>query len=236
LRSPLAAARPETPAPMMTTSQEAVALSPFFMLPLSKSNELQVLYLGANIQCGMPDTPLHRIFLSAHPTTQSESIQRLDVQLSLQSPRLVTLIYTLRADMSRIRVGTEVAPGPADGLWKHTCFEVFMQPGESRGYYEFNFSPTKQWAVYRFDAYREGMTPMDLATPPDISTRKSDDCLELHATFALPFSADAGAARRTKLALAAVVEEESGRLCYWSGRHPQGKPDFHHSDGFAFEL
>jgi hypothetical protein len=184
----------------------------------------------------MPDTPSHQIFLSAHPTTQCDAIQRLDVRLSFQSPRVITLSYTLRADMSRVRVGPEVAPGPGDGLWKHTCFEAFLQPGGSPGYYEFNFSPTKQWAVYRFDSYRAGMTAMDLAIPPDISTRKAADYLELQATFPLPFSADAGAARRTKLAVAAVVEEDNGRLCYWAGRHPQGKPDFHHSDGFAFEL
>jgi hypothetical protein len=195
-----------------------------------------VLCLRSNIQWGMPDTPIHQIFLSAHPTTQCDAIQRLDVRLSFQSPGVITLSYTLRAVMSRIRVGTEVAPAPADGLWKHTCFEAFLQPGGSPGYYEFNFSPTRQWAVYRFDAYRAGMTPMSLATPPDISTRKAADYLELQATFPLPFSADAGAARRTKLAVAAVVEEDNGRLCYWAGRHPQGKPDFHHSDGFAFEL
>jgi hypothetical protein len=77
---------------------------------------------------------------------------------------------------------------------------------------------------------------MDLANPPVISTTRATDQMVLQAIFPLPFSADSGAARRTKLALAAVLEEESGRLCYWSGRHPQGKPDFHHSDGFAFEL
>jgi hypothetical protein len=184
----------------------------------------------------MPETPIHQIFLSAHPSTQCDSVQRLDVRLSFQSPDVVTLCYTLRGDMSRIRVGAEGTPGSADGLWKHTCFEAFIRPGESSGYYEFNFSPTRQWAVYRFDSYRQGMTPMDLANPPIISTRRATDQMVLQATVPLPFSADSGAARHTKLALTAVIEEESGRLCYWSGRHPQGKPDFHHSDGFAFEL
>jgi hypothetical protein len=184
----------------------------------------------------MPETPTHQIFLSEHPSTPCDSVQRLDVQLSFQSPGVVTFLYTLRADMSHIRVGTEGAPEAADGLWKHTCFEAFLRPGESSGYYEFNFSPTRQWAVYRFDSYRQGMTPMDLANPPVISTQRATDYLRLEASLALPFSADSGAARHTKLALAAVIEEESGRLCYWSGRHPQGKPDFHHPDGFAFEL
>ncbi len=189
----------------------------------------------------MQDLPTHQIFLDAHPSTRCDSVQRLDVRLSFQSPGVVTLCYTLRGDMSRIRIGTEVARGTTeslwtDGLWKHTCFEAFIRPGESPGYYEFNFSPTRQWAVYRFDSYRQGMTPMVLANPPSISTSRAAEQLVLEASVALPFSADSGAARHTQLALAAVIEEESGRLCYWAGRHPQGKPDFHHSDGFAFEL
>lgn len=184
----------------------------------------------------MPDTFQRLIELVAHPTSPSDAVRSLDTRVSVPSPGLLTLCYTLRADMSRIRVGMEVTPGPADGLWKHTCFEAFIQPSESRGYYEFNFSPTRQWAVYRFDSYRNGMTPMTLANPPDISIRKESDCLQLQATFSLPVSAAAGAALRLKLALTAVVEDDSGTLCYWSGRHPQGKPDFHHPDGFVFEL
>jgi hypothetical protein len=177
-----------------------------------------------------------QISLMAHPTTGSDAIRGVDVQVSVPSQGLLTLGFTLRADMLRIRVGPEVTPGPADGLWKHTCFEAFVQPNGSRGYYEFNFSPTREWAVYRFASYREGMTPMDLANPPDISVRKASDHLELQATFPLPISAAAGAAPHPRMALTAVVEEDSGRLCFWSARHPPGKPDFHHSDGFAFEL
>jgi hypothetical protein len=184
----------------------------------------------------MPNVAAQQIALVAHPSTEADAIRALDVQVSVPSQGLVTLRYTLHADMSRIRVGAELTPGPADGLWKHTCFEAFIQPGGSRGYYEFNFSPTKQWAVYRFDAYREGMTPMNLANPPDISTREAPDQLQLQVTFPLPISAAEGAAPHPKLALAAVIEGDGGRLFYWSGRHPQGKPDFHHPDGFVFEL
>jgi hypothetical protein len=181
-------------------------------------------------------TSMQQISLSAHPTTQCDSVHCLDVVVSSQSSGFVTLTYTLRAEVSRIRVGAQGVPGPADGLWKHTCFEAFLQPSGSPEYYEFNFSPTRQWAVYRFDSYRKGMRPIALAPPPDISSGGAADHLNLRAVFPLPVSADAGATRRMKLALAAVVEDDSGRLCYWSGRHPEGKPDFHHADGFAFEL
>jgi hypothetical protein len=184
----------------------------------------------------MLDTATHRIALMAHPTTESDAIRGLEVQISVPSQGLIHLRYTLRGDMSRIRIGSEVTPGPADGLWKHTCFEAFIQPAGSRGYYEFNFSPTRQWAVYRFDAYRQGMTPMNLANPPEISTSRESDCLELEASFPLPISADAGAALHPKVALAAVIEGEGGTLSYWAARHPLGKPDFHHPEAFAFEL
>jgi hypothetical protein len=185
----------------------------------------------------MPNVALQQVALVAHRDTQSEAIGSLDVQLSVPSPGLLSLRYTLVADMSRIRVGSEVTAGPAEDLWKHTCFEAFIQPIGSRRYFEFNFSPTKQWAVYRFDSYRAGMTPMHMSNPPDISIRKATDRLELQATVPLPVSAAmGGAGSHLKVALTAVVEEHSGRLCYWSVRHPEGKPDFHHPDGFALEL
>jgi hypothetical protein len=177
--------------------------------------------------------------LLIHPSTPSTVMRSLDVQLSTSNPGLLTLRYNLRADVSRIRVGAEMVPGRADGLWKHTCFEAFIQPDESLGYYELNFSPTRQWAAYRFDGYRDGMRPVELSSPPEITVRKTSDLLELQVTFPLPVSAAAaplGSALRLKLALTAVVEEESGTLCYWSARHPQGTPDFHHADGFALEL
>jgi hypothetical protein len=149
------------------------------------------------------------------------------------------LRYRLHADMSRVSVVAEspATPGRAAGLWKHTCFEAFIQPPGSRGYYELNFSPAKQWAVYCFDSYREGMTPVQLARVSEISVERQLDCLSLDATVSLPIDWSAGSAtRRAKMALAAVVEEENGRLCYWAAHHGPGKPDFHHADAFALEL
>jgi hypothetical protein len=38
------------------------------------------------------------------------------------------------------------------------------------------------------------------------------------------------------VALAAVIEADTGELSYWSLQHAPGKPDFHHPDGFTLEL
>lgn len=178
--------------------------------------------------------PTHRIALLAHPSTPSDHVRSVLVDLWTPSAGQLALRYTLRADMARIRVGPEAEPRLGHELWKHTCFEAFIRPGDSPGYYEFNFSPTRQWAVYRFSGYREGMTPMAMANPPQILVERAADHLELEATFRMPLSA--ADASPLRLAVTAVLEEENGRLCYWSGRHPDGNPDFHHPDGFAFEL
>jgi hypothetical protein len=39
-----------------------------------------------------------------------------------------------------------------------------------------------------------------------------------------------------QLGLSAVIEEKIARKTYWALRHPPGRPDFHHSDGFALEI
>jgi hypothetical protein len=125
------------------------------------------------------------------------------------------------------------APARADGLWKHTCFEAFIVDPELPGYHEVNFSPSRQWASYRFSGYREGMSPDDVISPPVVDVRRFDDRLELDAMVHLALPA---AVSTLKLALTAVVEDNSGTLSYWALRHAPGKPDFHHPDGFVLEL
>jgi hypothetical protein len=33
-----------------------------------------------------------------------------------------------------------------------------------------------------------------------------------------------------------VIESADGSISYWALRHPAGRPDFHHLDGFALLL
>jgi hypothetical protein len=146
------------------------------------------------------------------------------------------LAYSLHADLARLRIPQSAVTGRADELWQHTCFEAFINFGHAPSYYELNFSPARQWAAYRFDTYREGMSPVALAEAPGVSVSLSAGHLELDAVVHLPSDSMAGPSRRPKLALTAVIEEDSGRLCYWAARHPAGRPDFHHPDGFMLEL
>ena len=174
--------------------------------------------------------------LVRYPSSDPMEVQRgIDVRVRKAGGTL-TFQYVLRADIPHIRIPPSQPPGRADGLWKHTCFESFITAAGMPGYYELNFSPSRQWAIYRFNAYREGMSPTDVTTPPEVVARCLDDRLELDVTVGLRDLTALPAARTLKLALSAVVEDDSGTLSYWALKHAPGKPDFHHSDGFVLEL
>jgi hypothetical protein len=176
------------------------------------------------------------VMLTAHPSTPNGSVRSLGVQLRTEEPGILVFQYLLDADMSRVRVPPSGAGGRADALWKSTCFEAFVAPADGPGYHEFNFSPSLDWAIYRFTAYREGMSPAEIGRAPDISVRRGVDGLELRSAVHLGDLAVLRDAGHVRIALAAVIEDENGRLSYWGLRHPPGKPDFHHSSGFALEV
>lgn len=140
-------------------------------------------------------------------------------------------VFELQGDPAALRVPAPLTPAPADGLWAHTCFEVFLGvPGED-GYREFNFSPSGQWAVYEFSRYRERERVLDVA--PQIRCTARDDGLTLEAE--LPAAALPPAAT-LQVGLAAVIERSDGELEYWAVHHPAERPDFHHRNGFVLIL
>lgn len=175
--------------------------------------------------------------LTAHPSTPNDAVRNVGVELRAEESDILVFRYSLDADMSRIRVPLSGAGVRADALWKHTCFEAFVAPLDAPGYYEFNFSPALDWAIYRFSAYREGMSPAEIARAPTLSVRRGASGLELQSTVRLEHLPELRDAHRLRIALAAVVEDEKGGvLSYWGLRHAPGKPDFHHPDGFALEV
>jgi hypothetical protein len=193
-------------------------------------------WVAHEYNCGMSSIDLRSAVLTAHPSTRNDDVRSLEVQLRTEEPDIVVFQYSLVADMSRVRVPPSGAGARAESLWKHTCFEAFAAAGDSPSYHEFNFSPSLDWAIYRFSAYREGMSPAEIGRAPEISLRRGDDGLELTSAVRIGHLADLRNIRHLRIALAAVIEDDKGRLSYWGLRHPPGKPDFHHPNGFALEV
>jgi hypothetical protein len=177
--------------------------------------------------------------LICHPTTPCEAVSNIDVHALRTQDAALEIRYTVRGDIGRLVIPAEVPPRRADRLWQHTCFEAFVANPLSvagAGYCEFNFSPSREWAIYRFSAYREGMTAVETAPPPAISVRRDATYLTLETVVDLNAVPAFGDGPGLRLALSAVIEDAEHRLSYWAIAHPLGKPDFHHADGFALEL
>jgi hypothetical protein len=177
-----------------------------------------------------------RAYLLAHPDAGGGFVRSIAAEAQLTAAATLACRYTLRGETARLRVPPAAAGRRADGLWKHTCFEAFIGVAASTGYYEFNFSPAFDWAAYRFENYRSGMSAATLAQAPGLQVRRSSEALELAATVHLAGLVPLRDAPALRVALAAVIEEDDGRLGYWALRHPPGNPDFHHPDGFTLEL
>lgn len=147
-----------------------------------------------------------------------------------------TLHYRVAAPPSHLRLPAPAPPIRADELWKHSCFEMFVRAAASGPYYEFNFSPSSEWSVYRFDAHRNGMRPVLTIGPPMIETRRARDEFELIAHVELKRLPELAGSAALQVGLSAIIEEADGRKSFWAIAHPPGPPDFHHSDCFALEL
>ena len=159
------------------------------------------------------------------PFQAHDAVRDVRARLTRQDGNL-EIAYTLHGDISRLRIPRKKTGGE---LWQHTCFEIFLAPRGMPSYFEFNFSPSGEWAAYAFAAYRQGarFTP---SAAPVMAAKLTQDVVELTATIDVePLGAHA-------VGLSAVVESIDGSLHYWALKHPAAKPDFHHPDAFAARL
>jgi hypothetical protein len=171
--------------------------------------------------------------LRLHPDSYCTAVTQIDVDVARADDGGLALRYAVTGRMEDVRLPPVTAPARTDELWRHTCFEAFVHRSPDHGYCEFNFSPSTQWAAYRFDGYRHGMqTAAEIEAPP-IAIQTSRESCTLRVALALPRLPREAVWR---IGLAAVIEETSGNKSYWALAHPAGKPDFHHVDGFALEL
>lgn len=171
------------------------------------------------------------VSLVCHDQTPCTIVRSVSVDVARAPDAGLQFVYRLTGDLARLRMPAAQAPAPADRLWAHTCFEVFVAAREGKAYREWNFSPSGQWAAYDFTGYRE-RADARRTEAPEIRVVREGGCLALEAQLGVP--RDFGPS--LQLGLSAVIEDTDGALYYWALRHPQGKPDFHHCEAFALSL
>lgn len=181
------------------------------------------------------DGAMHRDLIP-HPDLPASPFDAVAVDVVRTAPAGLTLRYRVSGDAARLRLPPSAPCIQTDGLWRTTCFEVFIRAPGSAAYHEFNFAPSSAWAAYRFSGYREGMAEALLAAPPRIEGMADGAGYGLDVALDLSSLPLPPPTEPWTLALTAVLEDAGGGKSYWALAHPPGKPDFHHADGFTLHL
>ena len=162
-----------------------------------------------------------------------ESIQSTVIRTE---QNLLQITYRVKGDIEKLKIAERSSTRQADRLWEHTCFEAFIRADGDSSYYEFNFSPSGEWAAYWFRDYRDGGPIQDESWTPAIVVRRDVGRMEIDAVVHLDRLSAIRSGALLRIGLSAVIESGDGTLSYWALKHPGAKPDFHHPDSFALEL
>jgi hypothetical protein len=163
-------------------------------------------------------------------------VRSIRVRLQRTPDGVLELAYSIEGTLGQIRIPTPRPPRKVDGLWNHTCCELFVRVSAEESYYEFNFAPSGEWAVYAFQTHRHRVAGGESVSSPQIMFYKTGGVMELSASVSLGQLSSLHTRAKLSVGLATVVEDVNGRLSYWALAHGDGKPDFHNPVAFALDL
>ena len=119
--------------------------------------------------------------LAPHPDAPARAVPLVACSWVWQGAGEWAFDFVVGVPPAALSLPAPVEPGRADGLWRSTCFELFLLDPATGGYREFNFSPSGEWAAYEFDSYRESMRALATKTPQITSSNPDQFRLAMHA-------------------------------------------------------
>jgi hypothetical protein len=191
----------------------------------------------------LPDFSMHS--LHCHPSGQNLAVQGIAAAAALTPSGALALRYRVQGDLAGLLLPAPL-PAPSastatDGLWQHTCCEAFIAAVDQPEYYEFNFSPSGQWAVYRFGKYRERVLDFIAPVAPQLTFSRQADGFLLEVRLPrelLPV------VPQFALSLSMVLEGREGATrtpqsatkTFWALAHCAAQPDFHLRQSFVLTM
>jgi hypothetical protein len=159
---------------------------------------------------------------------------RLEVVLRRQQDVLL-LCYLLRGPLAELAIPDRAGQAERlDGLWRQTCFELFLAPAAGRNYWEVNLSPAGHWNVYAFDDYRSGMRPEAAVSSLSFNVVKEETSLAV--VLELPVSGLVRSGASLAVGPAGVLAATNNETSYWALQHHGPCADFHRRDSLTVIL
>lgn len=119
-------------------------------------------------------------------------------------------------------------------LWNATCCELFVGISGEPHYWEYNLSPSHDWAVFSFTDYRQNKSDELSISQLEITTKiDKNNEFELKTILALPKML---IGHTLDIGVSSVVQDKSGKIHYYALTHPDKQADFHDRNGFNIKL
>src|SRR6185295_16850939 len=64
--------------------------------------------------------------LYCHPDTPCTVVESIESSIRCQPGNVLTVTYKLKGVFKHLRIPSDGSARRADGLWQHTCFELFI--------------------------------------------------------------------------------------------------------------
>ena len=142
--------------------------------------------------------------------------------------------FVISGDIDNILFDPPIANSQrTDNLWQKSCFEVFIQNNNSTNYWEYNLSPSTNWAIYGFTNYRQGKFDELSIDSLQISTNREGNQYVLSGLIPLP---QALIEQNLRIGLSCVVQDKLSDISYYALKHTKNQADFHAADSFSIAI
>ena len=149
--------------------------------------------------------------------------------------QMLSIEYQLFGDLNAISIDPSANPPSRQSyLWEATCFELFIGiPGDAN-YWEFNLSPSGDWAVFALDNYRQGLRDELTFSSLPFQVDRYPNYITLSLEFDL--SELILAEQDLEMSVTTVIKSSQNELSYWAITHRDKEADFHLRDSFVINL
>ncbi|MFG1483587.1 hypothetical protein ABMA74_11770 [Halobacteriovorax sp. HFRX-1_3] len=146
----------------------------------------------------------------------------------------VNFHFCLQGDLSPIYIQRDNGKmNRVIGLWTQTCFEFFILNKTDGEYFEFNFGSDSSWNCFIFNSYRSELTEYSDINIDNIVINSEDELFTLNCRFELKkLGHNFEDLSNLRVSPTCVLTAEGDKTYYYSNKHPDNSPNFHHPDSF----